>query len=119
MTFVPPDREERPMTDAALALLDGSAAVLREIAPGLPGDARYAALLTASAVATARRDVALAPRIAAARAELPADPAAIRAGRHDGDRALYDRLLALAELRAWIADPGSAPAPTPTPEAGA
>ena len=38
------------MTDAALALLDGSAAVLREIAPGLPGDARYAALLTASAL---------------------------------------------------------------------
>jgi hypothetical protein len=109
------------MTDAALALLDGSAAVLREIAPSLTGDARYAALLTASAVATARRDIALAPRIAAARAGLPVAAADIRAGRHDGDRALYDRLLAHAALRAWVADPASAPDPDPAarPEAGA
>ena len=58
--------------------------------------------------------VLAAPGLCYGRTDLPADPAAIRAGRHDGDRALYDRLLALAELRAWVADPGPAPAPTPT-----
>ncbi len=101
------------MTDAAFALLDATAAVLRDLAPGLAGDARYVALLSASAVATARRDLALAPRIAAARAALPADPAPIRDGRHDADRALYDRLLAHAALRAWVADPAAAPDPAP------
>lgn len=111
------------MTDAALALLDGSAAVLRDLAPGLPGDARYAALLTASAIATARRDLALAPRIAEARAALPRTSAPIRDGRHDADPALYARLLAHSALRAWVADPASAPdpaaAPQPQPETAA
>lgn len=104
------------MTDAALVLLDSSASVLRDLAPGLTGEARYAALLTANAVATARRDIALADRIAAARAALPSDHAAIRDGRHDGDAALYGRLLAHAALRAWVSDPTSAPDPALAPE---
>ena len=99
------------MSTEAFSLLDGAAEVLRALAPSLPGEGRYAALLSASAVATARRDLALAERIAAARAALPAGSAAIRAGEHDGDAGLHARLLAHAELRAWVADPGAAPAP--------
>ena len=64
-------------------------------------------LLAANAVATARRELALGGRAEAAGADLPADLRAIRAGDHDRDRALYDRLLAHAVLRAWIADPAS------------
>jgi hypothetical protein len=95
----------------ALSLLDGAAEVLRALAPTLPGEGRYAALLSASAVATARRDLALSERIAAARAALPEGSAAIRAGRHDGDAVLYAKLLAHTSLRAWVADPASAPEP--------
>ena len=101
------------MSGDAMDLLDGAAALLRALAPSLPAEARYLALLSANAVATARRDVALAPRVAAARAALGADPAAIRAGRHDDDAALHARLVALAELRAWVADPKAAPGVAP------
>lgn len=91
----------------ALALLDGAATVLRAAAPALSGDGRYAVLLSANAVATARRDIAMADRLEAARAAIAVDPAAIRAGAHDGDAALYARILAYAALRAWIADPAA------------
>jgi hypothetical protein len=91
----------------ALDLLDGAAAVLRELAPTLGGEARYTALLSANAIATARRDLALRDRSAAARAGLPADAGAIRSGAHDGDATLYGRIFAHAVLRAWIADPSA------------
>lgn len=95
------------MSQDALALLDSAAAVLRAAAPALPGDGRYTALLAANAVATARRDLAVAARAEAARAAIGTDVAAIRAGRHDDDDALYARLRLHAALRAWVADPGS------------
>ena len=95
------------MSTEALALLDGVAGVLRAAAPALPGDGRYTALLSANAVATARRDLASAARVAAARSAITADKAAIRSGRHDGDTALHERLLAHAALRAWVTDPGA------------
>lgn len=95
------------MSTDALALLDGAVSVLRGIAPGLSSDAKYAVLLAANAVATARRDVALAERSAAGRAGLPPDPSAIRSGAYDADAALYDSIFAHAALRAWIADPAS------------
>lgn len=95
------------MTDETLALLDGTVAVLRETAPTLPGDGRYAALLCASAVATARRRLAARARAEAARVAVAVEPAAIRAGAHDDDAALYERLVAHAAIRAWIADPSS------------
>lgn len=95
------------MTADALALLDSAADVLRAAAPTLPGDGRYTALLTANAVSTARRDLALGARLVAAGAAIPAATAAIRAGQHDDDAGLYARLHACAALRAWVADPGS------------
>lgn len=104
------------MSAEAFSLLDGAAALLRGMAPDLPGETRYAALLSASAVATARRDLALAGRIAEARAAVGASAAAIRAGAHDGDGALYARLVALSELRAWVTDPKGAPEPARAPE---
>jgi Domain of unknown function (DUF6285) len=95
------------MTADALALLDGAASVLRAAAPTLSGEGRYAALLSANAVATARRDLAMAARSEAARAAIGADAAAIRSGKHDEDAALYGRLVAYTALRAWIADPNA------------
>jgi hypothetical protein len=47
------------MTNDALALLDGAADLLRAVAPSLSGEGRYAVLLSANAVATARRDIAM------------------------------------------------------------
>lgn len=95
------------MTRDALALLDSAACVLRAVAPSLAGEGRYAALLSANAVATARRDLAMAERAEAARVAVAADVAAIRAGAHDDDEALYGRIVAHTAVRAWIADPGS------------
>jgi hypothetical protein len=95
------------VTPHAVALIDGASAVLRRVALTLTGDARYAVLLAANAVATARRDLATSALAEAARAALPQDPAAIRSGVHDDDAALYGRLVAYAALRAWVADPGS------------
>ncbi len=95
------------MKSDALSLLDGAAALLRDTAPTLAGEARYAALLSANAVATARRDLALAARSEATRAAIAADVAAIRAGVYDDDDALYQRLLAHTALRAWITDPNA------------
>lgn len=95
------------MSDDALALLDGTVPVLREVAKTLTGHARFAVLLSANAIETSQRALALRDRCEAARRALPQDPAAIRSGAHDGDVALYDDLVAHAALRAWIADPAS------------
>jgi hypothetical protein len=95
------------MSHEALPLLDAAASLLRKTAPGLSGDERYATLLCANAIGTARRDIAVRDRCAAARAALPADAGSIRSGRHDGDAALYGRILAYVALRAWVNDPGT------------
>lgn len=90
----------------ALDLLAQAHHVLRQdLAPALEGDARYAVLLTASAVATAEREVAVSRKLAAAEAALPASADDIRLGHHDDDGELYARLLAVAALRAHVADP--------------
>lgn len=103
------------MSTDALALLDSAAAVLRAAAPSLPGEGRYTALLSANAVAMARRDVATETRSAALRAAIAAPSAEIRAGAHDDDAALHARLLAYAALRAWVTDPNAL---TPEERAG-
>jgi hypothetical protein len=91
----------------ALALLDAAGSVLRDLAASQTGNARYSLLLSANAVATARRDLALRDRSETARIVIPADRAAIRSGACDGDISLYDHLVAFSTLRAWIADPSS------------
>lgn len=94
------------MTDA-LALLDTAATVLRAAAPSLPGEGRYTALLSANAVAMARRDMATQVRSDALRTAIAAPSAAIRAGAHDEDAGLHARILAFAALRAWVTDPNA------------
>ncbi len=93
--------------DDPLALLDDAEGVLRAAASSLSGEGRYAVLLSANAVATARRGIAMHDRSEAARAAIIAEVSAIRTGAHDDDTALYERLVAHAAIRAWIADPGS------------
>ncbi|HSM12919.1 MAG TPA: hypothetical protein VLA66_02545 [Thermoanaerobaculia bacterium] len=94
--------------NAALDLLSEAHQSLRQdLAPALGGEARLSALLAANAVATARREVALCARLAAAAAELPRDPEAIRSGAHDDDVETYKRILAVAVLRAHVADPSA------------
>ena len=91
---------------APLKLLEEAARVLREdTAPTLSGEPRYRSLLAAKAIDTARRELALAARLAALEESLPKTSEAFRDGTHDDDAALYGRLLEAAILRAHVADP--------------
>ena len=92
------------MTPEGLDLLDEAARLLREdLAPTLTGGARYRALLAANAVAMASREAGMAGETQ----DDAALVAAIRAGAHDGDEAVYGQLLAQAARRAWVADPAA------------
>lgn len=95
------------MTQHAGDLLATTVALLRETAPTLSGEGRYVALLTANAVAIARREGQAAARLAASAQNLGTTAATIRSGLHDDDAALYERLLADAALRAWVTDPAA------------
>jgi hypothetical protein len=95
------------MSDALDLLAEAQRTLREELAPRLDGEARYLALLASNAVATARRELVAAGPLAALGAAANADAAAIRAGAHDGDAALFARLLAAARLKAWIADPAA------------
>lgn len=94
------------MTPDGLDLLDEAVTLLRrKLAPQLSGELRYLALLTANAVATARREGLADLRLdtSAGKQKSPAD--AIRSGARDNDERLYEELLQQSALRAWIADP--------------
>ena len=85
----------------ATSLLDiARQTLLADIVPTLSGDARFKALMVANAIAIATREVQYGavsqPDNAVALAT------GIRAGRHDGDADLAQRLLALAEARCKI-----------------
>lgn len=91
------------MTDRpnARELLEIARATLaNELLPFLPPDKRLTGLMVSSALAIAAREL---------EAPLPSVPdvktAGIRAGKHDGDKALYEALLAEARLRASISNP--------------
>jgi hypothetical protein len=91
------------MTDRpnARELLDIARATLaEEVLPLIPADKRLSALMVASALGMAARELAASP---------PPSPrtsiADIRAGKHDGDVALYEALLAEARARAAISNP--------------
>lgn len=94
------------MTPDARDLLDEAVQTLRaQLAPAVSGDARYLALLTANAIATALREEALGDALEAGADRQASLAKEIRAGGHDGDAGLYERLLAAAARRAWVADP--------------
>ena len=96
------DEPPRDRPDAAELLAVARAALERDILPGLAGDARLAALMAARAMAIAEREIRN-PLLGM----LDAGPLieAIRAGRHDDDRALHARLVADAAARVAIANP--------------
>ena len=96
------------MTPEGRDLLEEAIVTLRaQLAPTLSGDARYLALLTANAIATALREETVGAALEADQGEQEALAEEIRAGGHDDDAALYDQLLAEAARRAWVADPSA------------
>jgi hypothetical protein len=96
------------VTGAAGLLAEAEALLRGRLAPALGGPARYDALLAASAVAMAAREIAARAAQEAADAAIPPDTAAaIRAGAHDDDPALHAALLRAAALRAWVARPSA------------
>lgn len=74
--------------------------LLSHIVPGLSGDARFKALMVANAMAIAAREMQYGAVAEPADAE--ALCAAIRAGVHDGDHDLAQRLLQLAQAKCRI-----------------
>ena len=97
MTDVPRDHP-----DAAGLLAVAREACAREIQPFLKDDLRLAGLMIASAMAMAEREIR---RPAAGILEAWPLVHAMRAGRHDGDRALHATLLEDARERLAIANP--------------
>lgn len=77
--------------------------LLEELLPSLPDEKRYQALMLANALAIVGRELAQ-PRDED-KDGLERLAAAIRAGEHDGDGALYKRLLAWSEARVAITNP--------------
>ncbi len=96
------DAPPRDRPDAAELLAVAREAFAREILPFLEDDPRVTALMVASAMAIAEREMRLPVS-----GVLDAGPLveAIRAGRHDGDGALWARLLIDATLRTALANP--------------
>lgn len=93
------------MTTAVDLLAETNRLLKSELSPSLLGDARLTALMAASAVAMVRRELEVADDLRAAEAALPQEVESIRSGAHDDDAGLYERLLAAAVLRAYVADP--------------
>ena len=93
------------MTTAADLLAETNRVLKSELSASLLGDARLTALMAASAVAMVRRELEVADELRAAETSHGTDLEAIRSGVHDDDETLYERLIAAAVLRAYIADP--------------
>jgi len=96
----------------ALSLLIEAQRTLRErVLPGLAGDARLAALMVASAMGMAEREVAIGEgarldaHYGAGGRAAPALVAALRGGCHDGDLDVHARLAQANRLRVGIAKP--------------
>lgn len=89
---------DRP--DARELLEIARATLAAELLPLLPADKRMTGLMVASALGMAARELASPPP-----ALPPVDIADIRAGKRDGDVALYEALLAEARARAAISNP--------------
>ncbi len=91
------------LPDAADLLATALATLRQEVIPHLQGDARFKALMVANAMAIAQR-AACWPGVPDL-SDAAGLTAAIRAGRHDDDRALAGLLLAHAEARCRISAP--------------
>jgi hypothetical protein len=95
--------DDRDLPDAPALVAEARRTLLEHVLPALTGDARIKALMVASALGIASRELA-APAPPSAPAGLAA---AIRAGAHDADPALHAALAEAACTRAAIARPAS------------
>jgi len=92
-------------------LLDAVGIALRDtVVPALSGEARYGALMAASAVAMVARELRSgaargAAQEAAAAVLGPGCVASMRAGRHDADRAVHEALWRLAAAATALTRP--------------
>jgi hypothetical protein len=94
-------------------LLDAAAQVLADdLATGLSGEARFKALMAASAVRMAARQWRAAAELSNAAAPLGGTEQgtlafAIRSGAHDGDTQLHAALIADAQARTSVSKPSA------------
>ena len=117
----------RDRPEAEALLWQARKTLLEDLMPALPEARRYEALMVASAMAMAAREAAAMRDEADERARLaalldePVAPeqagkalaAAIRAGKRDGDGAVYDALLGDATARLAISNPKLLPKAEP------
>jgi hypothetical protein len=104
-----------PETTGADLLHAVEQTLVKEVAPLLadgtvPAEARFKVLMAASALRMVMREWHLRDELAALAVRSTDNGdlvAAIRAGRHDADVAVHERLLADAELRTSISRPGA------------
>ncbi len=102
---------DRPPETTGLALLEAAEATLsREVAPLLTGEARFKALMAASALRMVMREFAAAGALEAAAARLGghdqrALARGLREGRHDADAAIHAALMADARARTAVSRP--------------
>lgn len=94
-----------PETTGLDLLRTAEQTLMRELAPALSGEARFTALMVASAMRMVMRELMTAEALAATQRALYQDlsPAAlahaVRVGVHDSDQALFDALFAEARSR--------------------
>ncbi len=92
---------DRPAAGELLAVARQT--LLSDLLPALPEEMRYQALMLANALAIAGREIAqTGGEDAAALQRLAVE---IRTGQHDGDAAVYDRLLAWTRARVAVTNP--------------
>jgi hypothetical protein len=94
------------MNNAEVLLAAAEDMLRDDIAQHAKGDLRYKALLSANAVAMARRELLLSSVLKSA-AVTDVSAAEIRAGEHDDDGVVADVILREAALRAYVANPGA------------
>jgi hypothetical protein len=94
-----------PETTGADLLDAAERALAAEIIPALSGDRRFAALMVAAAIRMAAREWRLAGAAALLGEDTATLSADIRAGRHDRDGKLLDRLIADATARVAMSRP--------------
>lgn len=95
---------ERPETGGADLLDIAEATLVSAVLPSLTGEARFAALMVASAIRMVAREGRL-PALDGPATDPRALVAAIRAGLHDADTSLHAALLADAARRTFLSRP--------------
>ena len=97
--------------DGAALLKAARALLLETLLPALPEERRYEALMVASAMAIAAREMAAAlPEDALAEAEAAILAKAIRQGQKDANAEVYEELLTESKKRLAVSNPKLLPA---------